>query len=229
MTDLIARPVVDVSHYQRPENCNWTTARDYGICGTIIKASQGSVAVDPAFATHMWDAYQAGIPLLGAYHFLDDSDPVKQANHFLDVVSDDFGGNLTDRLLALDLEGNPMGASETVAAAGEVAQAIFTTISRWVVLYVGRYGPDGKGTGLPNATLCNSDLWLPSYGTVPRLPKGWLPPGEDATAHGGLMRLWQDTDGTANNGAPVPGLGRVDQSQAVGFASLESLTEWWGR
>jgi GH25 family lysozyme M1 (1,4-beta-N-acetylmuramidase) len=229
MTSLITCPIVDLSHHQPPDRCNWTQARGYGIVGAIFKAGQGASEQDPAFADHMWNAYEAGIPLLGGYLFLDDSDPAAQAENLLTVMDDDFSNDLTARLIALDLEGNPMGGSETVAGAAEVASEIFKAIGRWPVIYMGAFGPDGKGTGLPNATLSKCDLWIPKYGAHPRLPKGFLPPGQTPAQHGGVERLWQSTDGTANHGMPVPGLGRVDQSRAVGFSSLEELTAWWGR
>jgi GH25 family lysozyme M1 (1,4-beta-N-acetylmuramidase) len=228
VTDLISRPIVDLSHHQLPQNMNWQQAKAHGIVGAIFKAGQGSDGQDNAFVTHMSNAFQAGITLLGGYSFLDDSDPQDQADNLLSIMNDDFGGNLATRLIAIDVEKNPSGPSTTVAIAAAVAQAIFDKMKRWPVVYMGRFGPDGAGTGLPNATLDNCGLWLPAYGTVPRLPKGFLPPGQLPPAHGGQLRLWQDTDGTMNNGQPVPGLGRVDQSQAVGFQSLEDLTAWWG-
>ena len=228
MTSLIARPVVDVSRWQPPGRMDWTKAKTAGIVGLIAKAGQGARERDPAFRDHLRNAAGAEIPLLGAYLFLNASDPAAQADHLLDIVDDAFAGNLAGRLLALDLEANPMGASATVAAAAEVAAAIFRRLGRWPVLYMGAYGPDGSGTGLPNPVLDRCDLWLPAYGRVPRLPRGFAAPGTTPPAHGGVLRLWQDTDGTANRGDPVAGLGRVDQSRAS-FASLEALAAWWGR
>jgi GH25 family lysozyme M1 (1,4-beta-N-acetylmuramidase) len=227
MTGLIARPIVDVSRWQATARLNWTEAKAAGIVGVIAKATQGVGGRDPAFRQHLRNAYDAGIRLLGGYHFLDAGDPAKQASHLVEIMDEDFSDDLTGRLLALDLEGNPMGASESVAGAAEVAAAIFGQIGRWPVLYMGVYGPDGRGTGLPNATLAKCDLWLPAYGRVPRVPKGFGAPGSAPPAHGGVLRLWQDTDGTANAGMPVPGLGRVDQSRAF-FDTLEELSAWWG-
>jgi GH25 family lysozyme M1 (1,4-beta-N-acetylmuramidase) len=228
MTQLIARPIVDVSRWQAATQLNWAPARAAGIVGIIAKAGQGAGEHDPAFREHLANASAVGIGLLGGYQFLDASDPAKQAGLLLDILREAFSGDLTGRLLALDLEGNPMGASETVAGAAEVAKAIFGQVGRWPVLYMGVYGPDGRGTGLPNATLDNCDLWLPAYGRVPRMPKGFVAAGKTLPVHGGALRLWQDTDGTANAGETVPGLGRVDQSR-VFFETLEELTEWWGR
>jgi GH25 family lysozyme M1 (1,4-beta-N-acetylmuramidase) len=226
MTAMIARPIVDVSRWQVPADMNWEEAKAAGILGVIAKSGQHT-AIDPAFRAHLVGAYAAGISLLGGYWFLDASDPAAQASAFVAAMREAFQGSLTRRLLALDLEGNPMGASETVSGAAEVAAAIFKQIGRWPVLYMGVYGPDGRGTGLPNPVLDNCDLWLPAYGRVPRLPKGFAAPGAELTAHGGVQRLWQDTDGTANYGAPVPGLGRVDQSRACSD-TLEELAAWWG-
>lgn len=229
MTDMIERPIVDVSRYQRRDDMDWTQAKAAGIVGVICKAGQGSHSQDPAFVTHMFKAFEAGIPLLGGYLFLDNSDPQAQANNLLKIMKDDFGGDLTDRLIAIDVEKNPTGATVTIDIAAAVAQEVFNQMGRWPVLYMGRFGPDGAGTDLPNDILVNCDLWLPAYGPVPRLPPGFLPPGESPEMHGGHLRLWQDTDGTANHGEPVPGLGRVDQNRPMGFASFEELRAWWGK
>jgi GH25 family lysozyme M1 (1,4-beta-N-acetylmuramidase) len=229
MTEMIERPIVDLSHHQPPDHLNWAQARAAGIIGAIFKAGQGSHSQDSAFVTHMFKAFEAGVPLLGGYLFLDDSNPQAQANNLLKIMKDDLGGILTDRLIAIDVEKNPSGATATIDIAAAVAQEIFNQINRWPVLYMGRFGPDGAGTDLPHDILDNCDLWLPAYGAVPRLPKGFLPPGESPAVHGGQLRLWQDTDGTMNHGEPVPGLGRVDQSRPMGFDSLEELQAWWGK
>lgn len=228
MTSLIARPIVDVSRWQVPASTNWAEAKSAGIVGVIAKAGQGSDERDPAFREHLANADSVGIALLGGYLFLDASDPAKQAAQLVEILDEYFSGDLTGRLLALDLEGNPLGANETVAGAAEVSAAIFKQVGRWPVLYMGIYGPDGRGTGLPNPTLDNCDLWLPAYGRSPRLPRGFVAPGSEPAKHGGTLRLWQDTDGSANAGTPVPGLGCVDQSRAF-FDTLEELTAWWGR
>lgn len=226
VTPLAPRCVVDVSHYQKPTTMDWISAKKAGIVGVIIKATQGASWEDPAFFDHMHYARAAGIPLLGAYHFLTDEDPDKQAQRFLDTVATYVG--LSGILLALDLEANSMGHTETVTGAAAVSDAIFHRIGRRPVLYTGIYGPSGTGAGLPNPVLSTSDLWLPKYGTNLRLPKGWaeLP---YAGRMGGAIRLWQQTDGILNNGKPVLGLGHVDQSSAMGFKSLEELSAWWGK
>ncbi len=229
MTNLIARPVVDCSHFQIADRMNWKQAIAAGIVGVIAKACQGDGSIDPAFSDHLYNASEAGIPMLGAYVFLTDSDPTAQASNFLNIVSGEIdGGDLTGILLALDLESNPAGATETISGAADVSDAIFKQISRRPILYMGRFGPSGNGSGLPNATLDLSDIWLPSYGQIPRLPKGFAPPDQLPDQHGGHMRLWQQTDGTMNAGQAVPGLGRVDQSAFVGFDTLDAVRVWWG-
>lgn len=212
---MIERPIVDVSHWQPHGGMNWGKAKAAGILGVIAKAGQGSHSQDPEFAWHVYGASQAGIDLWGAYLFLDNSDPQAQAQNLVDTVKAEFNGSVEGVLLALDAESNKDNTAsiETVAA---VAQAVREMVGRWPVLYMGRYGPDGAGTDLPNPTLSLCPLWLPSYGPTMHLPPGFT-----------KACLWQDTDGTMNHGAAVDGLGRVDQSRVVGMDEA-ALRTWWG-
>lgn len=59
--------------------------------GFLIKATQGSDYKDPAFESHMAMALNTGKPV-GAWHFLDNSNPLDQANNFKSVTK---GYNIT--------------------------------------------------------------------------------------------------------------------------------------
>lgn len=227
--------LIDVSHWNPETDLNhrtmdWRAAAGAGCVGMICKYSQGVSGVDPAAFAHAYAAFVGGVPLLGGYHFGDGSDPEKQAKHFLQLMKDDYGGNLSGRLLMLDAEQN--SPQMTVKGAEVFVQTIHDAVGRWPWLYMGRSGPDGTGRGLPSTILSQCTLLLPKYGPTPTaaaLPTGWrLPvsPTDKATPGQGVMRAWQFTDGTTNGG-PFPGLGRVDQSKLIGLNSLAELEAIW--
>lgn len=230
MTDLLSNYfIADLSRWNMETEPEFEQAKAAGLAGVTVKFSQGLGYTDVTAIQKMFDAYTAGVTLLGGYHFGDNSDPAAQAKHFLDLMKADFAGDLTNRLIMLDLEGNG-GSTMTVAQAEVFVQAVFNDQSRWPVVYMGKYGPDGKGGGLPSGVLSNCDLVLPAYGNHPNLapflPAGFREPQDDTDRHA-CVRLWQFTDGSINGG-PVAGLGKIDQSRAVGFSSLDALTAWWG-
>ena len=222
--------IIDVSHWQVPDDLDWTTAVANGVVGVIAKASQGLGSNDPAFFEHSVAAYQDKVPLLGAYHFGDGSDGEAQAKHFLDVVHKVYGDDLAGLLLMLDAERNR--PQMEVAGAEDFVSAIHDSEKRWPWLYMGKDGPAGDGDGLPSTILSNCPLLLPKYGPAPTqssLPHGWRFP-KDAQDRGeegmGIVRAWQFTDGQIHGG-PFPGLDRVDQSRVFGVSSLEELRQVW--
>jgi lysozyme len=193
--------ILDLSHWQRVTD--WGAVRAAGIAAVILKATQGSGWTDPTFLARVLAAREAGL-LVGAYHFLDASDPEAQAAHFVAVA-----GALP--VLALDIEANHLpGGTVSVGQAAEMAMRVAARTGRAPLVYIGRYGPDGRGTGLPNTVLARCPLWLPFYGTAPVSAAGWDRP-----------TLWQYT-----NAGSVPGIaGPVDRSVSDGDAA--ALREWW--
>lgn len=107
---------VDVSHWNPEDaaangfvsnrNLDWNSAVIAGLSGVVIKYSQGEISVDPAAQLHAYRAYNAHVPLIGAYHFGDGSDPKVQAEHFPNCVRQDYGSDLTSVMLMLDAEQN---------------------------------------------------------------------------------------------------------------------------
>lgn len=217
--------IVDVSHWQPPANLNWQQAHDEGnVRGVIAKLMQNGQP-DTSAISHLYNAYQAGITLLGCYDFGQESD-----DHvtFINAALAEFT-SLETRLIALDAERS--SPQITVLEAAAWLQGINVEEHRYPVLYMGRSGPDGTGADLPSTNLSKCDLWLPAYGPHADnlgsiLPPGFRLPTSD-TDKGGCLRLWQFTDGSINGGQ-VPGLGAVDQSYAIGFSSFDALTAWWG-
>lgn len=196
--------VVDLSNWQSVTD--WDLVCSSGVLGVILKATQGSHWVDPTFVRRAMDAHASGL-LVGAYHFLDASDPATQAAHFLAIT-----GGLP--LLALDIEHNSLSTGTVcVEQAAEMSSRVCAIRGQPPLCYIGRDGPDGRGTGLPNLVLSQCDLWLPEYGVeTPKLPVGW-----------DEWRLWQwSKTGT------VPGIvGPVDLSRWDG--TPEELKSWWGQ
>lgn len=231
-----ASRIIDVSHWQPPDSLNWAVARAAGCVGVIAKYTQGLDGIDPAAQAHIYAAYEAGIPLLGGYHFGNGSDAETQAMHFLSVLRSSYeNGVLDGRLIMLDAEQNANSQMSTEGAETFV-QVIHDAIGRWPWLYTGRFGPTGNSRGLPSQVLSNCPLLLPAYGNHADsldsiLPEGWRLPA-DANDLGepgmGVLRGWQFTDGSVNGG-PFPGLGRVDQSRLIGVETLEEAKIIWAR
>jgi lysozyme len=230
---------VDVSHWN-PEaaavagratnsEMNWGTAVQNGLCGAVVKFSQGTNVMDPAALLHTHNASMGGVPLLGAYHFGTGENGATQAAWFLNCVKQSYGTDLSNVMLMLDAERNTVDQMR-VSDASAFAQYIHATLGRWPWLYVGKYGTDGKGNGLPNAVLSNCQLLCPAYGKHQDnlgaiLPLGWTVPTSPGPAPG-LLRGWQFTDGTVNGG-PFPGIGVVDQSEFIGVSTLSEARAIW--
>jgi lysozyme len=197
--------VVDISHWQSP--VDFTQAKSAGIVAVILKATQGSDWVDITFAQRFAAAAASGL-LVGAYHFLDDTTPALQIENFLSVAD---GCDL----LALDAERNAIGGTVTVAQTAEAAARLQMATGSMPLIYINRYGPDQRGTGLPNNVLSRCPLWLPAYNSRPVCPPGWS-----------RWAMWQHTDGNVGSDVvPVPGIGRCDRSRFAG--TVGDLVTWW--
>src|SRR4051794_23405734 len=76
--------VVNLSHYdyQTPD---FAQMRAEGIVGVIHEATYPPGATDPQYGSRQDAAFRAGM-LWGAYHFGNGSDPIRQADQFVDFV-----------------------------------------------------------------------------------------------------------------------------------------------
>jgi lysozyme len=197
--------VVDLSHWQAP--IDFAKAKAAGIVAVILKATQGSQWIDATFSERSADATAAGL-LVGAYHFLDNSPPERQVENFLSMAEG-------CPVLALDAERNEIGGTVAVPQAAEAAARVQMATGKAPLVYINRYGPDGRGTGFPNSVLSRCPLWLPAYNSRPICPPGWS-----------KWTLWQHTDGTVGSDvASVPGIGKCDHSRFAG--TVAELTTWW--
>ena len=91
--------IIDISKFQHTPD--FKKVKDAGIIGVIAKATQGVNAHDPVYAQNKVAAKAQGL-LWGAYHFGTASDPIKQADDFVDTAA---AGD--DELLVLDYEEIP--------------------------------------------------------------------------------------------------------------------------
>ena len=195
--------VIDISHYENVSQDFVTTAKA-GIAAVILKATQGTGFVDPTFLSRAAEARAAGLEV-GAYHFLDGSNPAEQSAHFLTVAVSEGMVNW----LALDWETYPASQANVMQAA-TAAASVQAATGKWPVLYTIR-----SMLSSPNKTLSNCPLWLAEYGTRPICPPGFA-----------AWRLWQHTDGQVGSAVvPVPGVGPCDRSKFAG--TIDQLTAWW--
>jgi lysozyme len=195
--------VVDISHYQTVSQ-NFSITAAGGIAAVILKATQGTGFIDPTFLPRVAEARAAGL-LVGAYHFLDGSNPAQQVANFLTIAKSEGGVDW----LAVDWEPYPSSQASVIGAAQAVA-SIQAATGSWPILYTIRYM-----LSAPNTTLSRCPLWLAEYGSNPVCPPGWTE-----------WNLWQHTDGQIGSGVvPVPGIGPCDRSRFAG--TIVQLGQWW--
>ena len=217
--------MADLSHWNPLAGATpaaaFAAARAYGITKLGLKATQGAAWVDPTFAARRAAAAAAGLGVC-AYAFLDASTPAAaQADWLLQAVGVPLGGANGGGLeLAIDCESNAGGAggSVTIPLAAQVAQRIADRVGFLPIFYSTRWGPDGKGGGLPDGMLSQCPLWLAEWGNLPLCPAGWQ-----------RWTVWQSTNGqSGRDPVPVPGLGAVDRSY-IAASSLAEIDGWWGK
>jgi lysozyme len=200
---VVSDVVFDISHYENVSQDFVITAKA-GMTAVILKATQGTGFIDPTFLPRAAEARAAGL-LVGAYHFLDGSNPAEQAAHFLTVAVSEGMVNW----LALDWEPYPASQASVMQAA-TAAASVQAATGTWPVLYTIR-----SMLSVANKTLSRCPLWLAEYGTRPICPPGFT-----------RWQLWQHTDGQVGSAVvPVPGIGLCDRSKFAG--TLDQLRGWW--
>lgn len=205
---IVCDGVIDVSHHNG--GIDWPAVAGGGIALAFIKATQGAGFVDPAFERNRSAAVNAGI-LAVPYHFLDTSDPDRQAEHFLAVT--DLGEG---QPAMLDWE-----TAATVSAVVAIGRAVADRAGRDPVAY---YGFAQLQEASPD--LSRWPLMLPEYpqGTKPgsylslvqRPPR--LPPGRAAT--------WGDP--AANTPRPYDFHQYTPAGRVAGIATPVDRSVWVG-
>src|SRR5882762_8033106 len=140
-----AANVVNLSHYDmmRPD---FDAMKRQGIVGVIHEATYPPSVRDPKYLDRQMGALQAGL-LWGAYHYANGSDPIRQADHFLSVVSSSWAqANPAVRpsagvLLVLDFEKNGHYPGGTMRADQAVAfvERIRSRTGVYPGIYSGEY------------------------------------------------------------------------------------------
>jgi lysozyme len=175
--------VVNLSHYDelRPD---FALMRRQGILAAIHEATYPSRVVDAAYAARQDQATRAGL-LWGAYHFADASNPVRQADFFLDVVSSSWhasqkGSDSPGVLLVLDFEinGHYPGGTMRVDQAVQFVERVYQRTGR----YPGIYASENRISSVLNGSsvtpamkrvLSKCWLWIANYHYQPRLTAPW--------------------------------------------------------
>ncbi len=189
---LATNAVVNLSHYDRMR-VDFPGMKSEGIMGVIHEASYPPFARDADYVLRQQAAARAGL-LWGAYHYGNATDPVRQADHFLRVVSGAWAqANPTSRpegiLLVLDFEknGHYPGGTMRVDQAIAFVERIRERTGKYPGIYSSEYHlqktlSSSKVSPTYKALLGNCWLWLANYGARPQ-----------ATAPWSYWHLWQYT------------------------------------
>jgi lysozyme len=159
---------IDVSHYQN--KVDWKNVQKAGIVFAFIKASEGATSADPLFDRH-WNSARQNKILRGAYHFFrPQSDPLAQAELFLDAICDDPG----ELPPTLDLEalGN-VSPDRAISNARRWMNIVEEQLNRKPILYT---GSAFFRISLANCNaFADNPLWIAHYTSRsrPLLPSAW--------------------------------------------------------
>jgi lysozyme len=179
-----ATNVLNLSHYDmiRPD---FAAMKRQGIVGVIHEATYPPFTPDAKYLDRQMGALQAGL-LWGAYHYANGTDPTRQADHFLEVVSRAWArANPALRpssgvLLVLDFEKNGHYPGGTMRA--DQAVAFVERIRERTGVYPGIYSGEyhlgqvlnnSRITSAQRKTLTNCWLWIANYHKEPRATAPW--------------------------------------------------------
>jgi lysozyme len=178
--------VVNMSHYDRVR-ADFVGMKSEGVVGVIHEASYPRLQRDERYYERQRAAREAGL-LWGAYHFGDATNPIRQADHFLEVVATSLppiltresGGRRPGVLLVLDFEknGHYPGGTMSVGQAVAFVQRINERTGKYPGLYCSEYRlrqilyAPGVSPAQRRA-LINCWLWIANYHFEPRNTAPW--------------------------------------------------------
>lgn len=153
---------LDLSHWSWP--VKWDDLKlNKDLIAVGWKASQGLSNIDQYYTVARREIEARGY-LFCTYHFGDASDPIKQAQHFVDVAQPD------DKMkLALDwedLRGNQM----TQSGAERFITELDRLTGRVCTIYTGNTAKDLMGSGR-STILGKHPLWIPRYSANQPVPQ----------------------------------------------------------
>jgi lysozyme len=221
--------VVNLSHYDLMR-VDFDAMKREGVVGVIHEASYPRFARDSYYASRQTAATRAGM-LWGAYHFGDATDPIRQAEHFLNIVAGSWHGpsmQPSGVLLVLDFEKNGHYAGGTMRV--DQAARFVERIKQRTGKYPGVYGSEYRLRSVLNvsnvkpadkAILGNCWLWIANYHYQPTASSPWS-----------NWRLWQYTgDGVCDlrprSSYPIRVANIARAERNIFRGSNESLAAWW--
>lgn len=187
---LAGNSVVNMSHYDLMR-VDFNRMKQEGVVAVIHEATYPRFDRDSYYGSRQNTAARAGL-LWGAYHFGDATDPIRQAEHFLNAVESNWRGPAIQPsgvLLVLDFEknGHYPGGTMRVDQAAKFVERIKQRTGK----YPGVYGSENRLRAVLNApgvnpadkrTLGNCWLWIANYHYQPTASSPW--------SH---WRMWQYT------------------------------------
>jgi lysozyme len=184
--------VINLSHYDE-RHPQFAAMVEQGMIGAIHEATYPPLQVDTAYGERQDEAVRAGLSW-GAYHFGDGTNPIRQADHFLDVVESKWRQSAASLprhgvLLVLDFERNDHypGGDMRVDQAAAFVQRVHERTG----LYPGLYASENRIKKIlagPNVDPASKSvlehcwLWIANYHHTPESTSPW-----------GHWDLWQYT------------------------------------
>ena len=187
---LAGNSVVNLSHYDLMR-VDFDAIKREGVLAVIHEATYPRFDRDAYYGARQNAAARAGL-LWGAYHFGDATDPIRQAEHFLNAVESSWRGPAIQPsgvLLVLDFEKNGHYPGGTMRA--DQAAKFVERIKQRTGKYPGVYGSENRLRAVLNAPgvnaadkriLGNCWLWIANYHYQPTASPPWS-----------NWRLWQYT------------------------------------
>src|SRR3954453_18537388 len=221
--------VVNLSHYDLMR-VDFEAMKREGVVGVIHEATYPRFDRDTYYRTRQTAAMRAGL-LWGAYHFGDATNPIEQAEHFMNVVAGNWRGPGVQPggvRLVLDFEknGHYPGGTMRVDQAARFVERIKQRTGK----YPGVYGSENRLRAVMNASnvsradkavLGNCWLWIANYHYSPTASSPW--------SH---WRLWQYTgDGKCDlrprSSYPIRVANIAGAERNIFRGSDEALVSWW--
>lgn len=122
--------MLDRANVNGPDN--YQTAHDAGAHWASFKATEGQGFTDATYHGRRKSARAAGI-ITGAYMFSDNTDPIAETEHFLDVIGD-LGVRRGELRPCIDIERSPHGIP-TLDHSNAMASHLHSKLGYWPTVY----------------------------------------------------------------------------------------------
>jgi lysozyme len=182
------KALIDLSHWEDPNEVNYTEAKNNDVTGVFLKATQGLNYVDRTCNEHAKLANQHGLPV-GLYHFVDcNADGNEQADFFLKKVEEVEKIVKLGFPLALDIEPmsgtnvgwNKVPVQTRITRVCNLIKKIEEARNEKVIIYTGpsfwsTYFAQAETIGNTlGVSFAHRQLWIAHYGVKkPTIPAPW--------------------------------------------------------